>query len=61
MPLDLKAYRCLMQPGVDLPSFVEVIGRPSWMNQGACRDEPTTTFFPAVGDSQKVMAKACAG
>jgi hypothetical protein len=48
----------MMQPGLDLPSLADVIGRPEWMDRGACREESTAKFFPAVGGSAKVMAEA---
>jgi hypothetical protein len=58
VPLDRDVYRCMMQPGLDLPSLADVIGRPEWMDRGACREESTAKFFPAVGGSAKVMAEA---
>jgi WhiB family redox-sensing transcriptional regulator len=30
------------------------IERPAWTKQANCKDEPTTTFYPAPGDVEKL-------
>jgi WhiB family transcriptional regulator, redox-sensing transcriptional regulator len=53
--------RWLMSPGrgEQLPSLGDLLGRPLWMDDGACRDTPVDVFFPPKGvDMVAAMARA---
>jgi WhiB family redox-sensing transcriptional regulator len=50
--------------GEQLPSLLEVLRRPSWMELAACAGRPIELFFPSPGVSAKTMDRAraiCAG
>jgi WhiB family transcriptional regulator, redox-sensing transcriptional regulator len=56
----------LMTPGAgeELPSFTDLIKRPVWMSQAACRGDDLDLFFPQRGVAATTMAwarKVCAG
>jgi Transcription factor WhiB len=53
----------LMDPNaVDGPMGLdEVVHRPAWMTDAACRDEPTSTFFIERGGNMARARALCAG
>jgi len=53
----------LMVPGAeDGPMGLdEVVHRPAWMTDAACRDEPTSSFFIERGASMARARAMCAG
>jgi WhiB family redox-sensing transcriptional regulator len=44
-----------------LPGLEELLERPAWQQQAACRGMDPNTFFPGVGDDQTEAKGICAG
>lgn len=42
--------------GVDVPDFGTLIGRPPWMDQGACRGSDTRLYFAETSSSAVARA-----
>jgi WhiB family transcriptional regulator, redox-sensing transcriptional regulator len=45
-----------------LPDLSELLGRPGWMEQGACRSEDRSAFFPLLGGNAakaRALCSAC--
>jgi WhiB family redox-sensing transcriptional regulator len=42
-----------------LPDLSELLGRPAWMAQGACRGEDPALFFPVVGANAAKARAIC--
>lgn len=61
--VDETLTRWLMTPGAaDIGLRLEdVLRRPLWHAQAACRDEPVETFFPGRGDPVKPAKAICVG
>src|SRR6185437_8870265 len=55
--------RWLMAPELeDRPTTLEeLVNRPAWHREAACRNEPTETFWPARGGSYARARRICAG
>jgi WhiB family redox-sensing transcriptional regulator len=46
----------------DLPELADLVSRPRWMAEAACRNHPEASFFPVRGESTGAAAKAvCRG
>ena len=58
---DTVTAELLMAPGVDTPDQLleQILGRPSWWNQAACRDLDTALFFPVQGERPDAAMRAC--
>ena len=56
--MDDATAAALMVPG-DL-SLDDLVKRPSWHRQAACRGKGTDTFFPSPGDSLTAARAVCA-
>ena len=41
--------------------LAELMARPAWMDDAACKGQPTDLFFPARGDSTVEAKAICAG
>ena len=60
--LNPSLVRWLMLPEVPEPLALEqLIRRPPWMAEAACRSEPRETFFPGRGGSTMRAKRMCAG
>lgn len=58
---ELTTILWLMRPGETEPqSWRDLFTRPAWMDDAACRDEPTALFFPKRGESTDRAKAICA-
>ena len=57
--------RWLMMPDApELPTLADFICRPAWMDQAACRGEPSQLFFPrneGVSEEALSFCRRCPG
>ncbi|HEY5025393.1 MAG TPA: WhiB family transcriptional regulator [Acidimicrobiales bacterium] len=51
----------LMDPwaNIDAPMGLEVVHRPAWMSQAACKGMSTTVFFPELGGNLTAARAVC--
>jgi hypothetical protein len=51
----------LMDPwaNIDAPMGLEVLHRPAWMAEAACRGMSTTVFFPELGGNATAARAVC--
>jgi len=47
--------------GVELVGLAELLNRPSWHADAACRNHDTSLWFPAVGEPTAPAKAICAG
>jgi WhiB family redox-sensing transcriptional regulator len=60
--LTLPELEALMEPGDRLAlSLAEVLRRPAWMADAACRGMPASTFFIDPGGNAEPARAVCAG
>lgn len=56
---ELDMVEALMRSTGHVPSLVELIGRPAWQADAACRGESAAVFFPAEGKSLIRARRVC--
>lgn len=61
MSLDVGAWSLDPASRYDLPSLAELIDRPEWMADAACREHPEIDFYPARGGDTRPAKAVCAG
>lgn len=55
-------YEVLMQPGTDPAEILaQILRRPAWMADAACRGMGVDEFFPRRGDDSRPAKAVCAG
>jgi WhiB family redox-sensing transcriptional regulator len=59
-PVEAEPFlTALMTPGVVLPSAESLLGRPKWMDRGACRGADQDRFYPERGHSVREAKALC--
>jgi WhiB family transcriptional regulator, redox-sensing transcriptional regulator len=57
-------YRALMSAEPDAPTpaelFLQMLARPTWMADAACRETPSVSFFPERGQDARPAKAVCA-
>lgn len=56
----LDSIRALMVGARDLPTLADLLGRPSWMDAGACAGSNTDQWFPERGEDVRPAKALCA-
>lgn len=59
-PASFDVYERLLA-GDDLPTLDEILGRPDWMKDAACREHPEVSFFPSTGEHTDPAKAVCRG
>jgi WhiB family redox-sensing transcriptional regulator len=54
-----EEVEALMLPGDELPLLAELLLRPAWTREAACREHPTATFFPGSSETQEPALAVC--
>jgi WhiB family redox-sensing transcriptional regulator len=57
----IGGWRLGQRPDVDVRELLELLDRPAWMRDAACREHPDVSFYPDLGQSPGPARAVCAG
>lgn len=55
-----KVLHAILSAPFDLPTLAELLGRPSWMDDGACRGQDPDIWHPIRGQDVRPLKATCA-